>query len=127
MAKLHISICDYCKEISKQPLDYTLTIRKKKEGNLVRIEICNKCFGIFASKTKEDVNLDKIQQKDFSLPVAEDSQAIKIDEDVSLVPSKMSYGKSSGQKQSSGCPHDRTSFDPPKIKCKDCGESWSSE
>jgi hypothetical protein len=61
MAKLNISICDYCKKLSKGHLVHLLSVYKKgaKKGEKVGAEICKICYTYIVSKIGEEFDFNK--------------------------------------------------------------------
>lgn len=106
MARLNIIICDLCKNMSKATLQFGLTLQsgKGKNKEVKRAEICQKCYDVLIKKIESDFEFNN----NFSLPRVE---KVEIAEGESMVPSNINNVAPPPQPT---CPHDKTSFDPPK-------------
>ena len=139
MANMNLLICDLCTKIKKN-LVYKLVLQHKdsrkaahKEAGLkpIRAEICQDCFDRLSSKIESEINLEeinKIQRKSITTQDWEEEPAVikVLDDGSSIVPSKTDYDPGHNKPASSACSHDKTSFDPPNVRCRDCGEEWEA-
>jgi len=116
VARLNIIICDLCKSISSATLPFALALQsgKGKDKEQTKAEICQKCYDSIYKKIESDFDFNK------SLKPQPRLEKIEITEGESIVPSKNITSVPLEHK----CPHDKTSFDPPNLRCRDCGEEW---
>lgn len=120
MAKLNIIICDLCQNMSKVELPFTLTLQsgKGKDKEITKAEICITCYNELYKRIELDFDLNNSL-----IPQPRSMEKIKIAEGESIVPSRTNTVIAAPKPQ---CYHDKTSYDPPNITCKDCGEEWKA-
>lgn len=127
MAKLKINICDLCGSL-RDDLPYRLSITEKgkgRGGSALRAEICQQCFGNLDSKVNAEVDLNTIRPKpqESTQTAIVTKEPVRVDDVTSMVPSAVDYAPGANrQPRARGCQHDKTSFEPPNIVCRDCGE-----
>ena len=116
MAKLNIIICDLCKNVSKVELPFTITLQsgKGKDKEVTKAEICIECYNELYKRIELDFDFNNSLT-----PQPRKTEKIEIDGEV-IVPSNLNTAATQKLK----CQHERTSFDPPNLICRDCGEEW---
>lgn len=129
MATVNIKICDLCNSMIKEGgLPYRLRLQErayKKGGVRLTAEVCEACFADLSSRIDSDINFEDFNKKQPSSP-RDRSEVVRLDDDVALVPSAVDYDVAMNKPPANKCPHEQTSFDPPVVTCKHCGESWEA-
>lgn len=125
MAKFNLSLCDYCHKLSKKEFNHFLILRKGKAkgGELTKAEICEECFDKFLSRIEAEVTLDGTNNP---IKPTTNKNQIQLDDDAAIVPSNTDYDTAYNKPTGVTCKHENTSFDPPNVTCKKCGEVWTA-
>jgi hypothetical protein len=128
---MNLSICDLCNSIGRGSLPFRFTLHdraKNKGGAIARAEICDACCERLMSQLEQELSFEQInkpQPSTMQAPKRQPVLATKIDEDTTMVPSAMDYSRRDNTPESK-CSHPETSYDPPYLKCKKCGEQWEA-
>ena len=119
MAKLNIIICDLCQSISKVELPFTITLQsgKGKDKEVTKAEICITCYNELYKRVELDFDFNNSLT-----PQPRKTERVEITDGETIVPSNLNIVATQEQK----CYHDKTSYDPPNLTCKDCGEEWKA-
>jgi len=130
MATMNLSICDLCKLVSKDGLPFRFTLQKKgKKGAAnIKAEICQVCFDDFSSRIESEISFEQLNKSATKPPRQMKSvDGLRmIQDNIAVVPSAMDYDTAYNRSGQSKCGHEKTSFDPPYIKCKECGDQWEA-
>ncbi len=111
MARINIVVCDLCGETQKASIDNKLSIKVGKDKPR-KAEVCAAC----TKDILERLDADKTTIQPKKTKQTGDNGEI-------IVPSALTNEriKHSNQKKVV-CAHERTSFEPPDLICKDCGD-----
>lgn len=114
MANLNITICDYCKglQIVELPAKIIIQTGKGKNKEVFKADICSGCFDIFRAKVEERIDINKI-------PLNPQNGGGE-----TIVPSRVDNIAEMDKVFANKCTHEHSSYDPPYVICKDCGEKW---
>lgn len=135
MATLSIEVCDLCNKVSKQRINHFLQIKegKNRKGDCIKAEICVGCFDDLSSRIESEVNFDTLHNpkppssSSYTAPRLGKIEGIKIlEDDAAIVPSQVDYDIAHNRPPENKCLHGKASFDPPYVKCNECGEEWTA-
>lgn len=114
MARLNIIVCDLCGVKQTDAPQNKLSIKQGKQPP-IKGEICDTCASDLIDRVK--------YEKTGTNLVAKKQIASKTADGDAIVPSALTNEQiKHSNKKSTVCTHERTSFEPPNLICKDCGD-----